>query len=197
MKPPTPERIYIHKDHITYTQYHALDDDKHTIVALQMLGPEQSVKAAWAHLVTNGKQSAYIDKTTVLLDGSKMHVMMKTPLIGCGWLEMWLIHKQAMPDYVSPGNANYFYVFHIENGSYTPKERLARLQPPFINMLNRVIGTPILPQWANYLWNEAYEAGGLDPLTITLNTFAYRFKTSPEKWQAIISKGLQVGQISF
>lgn len=197
MNVPTPERVYIHKDHITYSQYFALDDDHHTIMALQMLGPEQSVKAAWAHLVTNGKQSAYINRTTVLLDGSKMHVMMKSPLPGCGWLEMWLIHKQAMPDHVSPGNTNYFYAFHIENESYTPKERLARLRSPFINMLDRVIGTPILPEWAGYLWDEAYEIDILAPLHITLNMFAYRFKTNPEKWQTIISKGLQSGQISF
>lgn len=199
MPPPTPERIYIHPDHVTYSQYFALDEDNHTIVALQILGPEQAVKAAWAKLVTNGKQTAYIDSTPITLDGSKMHVMMKTPLPDCGWLEMWLIHKQAMHEHVSPGNAPYFYIFSPDTGDIPEDTRKSHFLDSFITMLDRVIGTPILPDWATFLLQQGQSKRLVSTwkLPRSRNVDAYRVKISPDKWQQLVTMGLQTNQIAF
>ncbi len=196
---PTPTRIYIHKDHITYSQYYALDEDNHTIVALQILGPEQAVKAAWAHLVTNGKQSAHIDAATVTLDGSKMHVMIKSQLPDCGWLEMWLVHKQAMHEHVSPGNAPYFYIFSPDTGDIPEDTRQSHLRDLFATMLDLVIGVPILPEWSNFLLQEGQGRQLISTwkLTPSRNVDAYRIRIKPDTWQKIISDGLKTNQITF
>ncbi|MCB8986723.1 MAG: hypothetical protein H6661_03115 [Ardenticatenaceae bacterium] len=199
MNPPIPERLYIHPDHITYSQYYALDEDNQTIVALQILGPEQAVKAAWAKLVTNGKQSAYIDSTPILLDGSKMHITMKAQLPNCGWLEMWLIHKQATHEHVSPGNAPYFYVFSPDTGDIPEDTRKSHLLDSFVTMLDQVIGTPILPNWGTFLLQQGANSRLVSTwkLPRSRNTNAYRIRIVPDKWQQIISSGLKSNQITF
>ena len=197
MTTPKPQRVYIHSDHITYSTYYVLDEEDDTIVALQMLGPEQAVKAAWAHLVSNGKQSTMIDKFSVTLEGSKMHVMMKAMLPDSNWLEMWLIHKQAIPNQISPSKTC-FYLFQPQTGSHTLEQLYHQFQAPFLNLLDRVINTPVLPEWAQYLWQAGDNKGLISPpLAAERNVFAYRIKIDPDAWQEIITNGLRYGHITF
>jgi hypothetical protein len=193
---PRSERIYIHSDHVTHSCYFAIDQVHNTIIALQMLGWEQSVKAAWAHLVTNGKQSAMINKYTVILDGSKKHVQFKSSLPENGRFESWLIHKQAIPEKAHPGIEPFFYIFSLNtNAPYHDEE----FGTQFITMLDRVINMPILPEWSHVLWEKGIERNMIMPIPPDdcRNMVAYRIAIVPTMWQRYITQELRRGHITF
>jgi hypothetical protein len=196
MDTPLVERVYIHNDHITYSTFYAIDAEKDTIIALQMLGAEQSVKAAWAHLVTNGKQSAYINKHSVTLDGSKKHVQFKGSLPENGRFESWLIHKQAIPGTANPGIEPFFYLLALNPDDSFDAENV---ETPFINMLDRLVNAPLLPEWAPALWERGVDKRliSLIPQSDCRNMLVYKIKINAAMWQTIVSQELRRSAITF
>ncbi len=162
-----------------------LDDDEETIVALQMIGPEQAVKANWAALMGGGKTN-WINATRIK-GGAKSHITLRQ-MLPCGWLEMWLIHKQASHIEMTPDTP--FYL--LDDGTAVPPPQLLPHARP------RHSGALQL-NWTTHLW-----MGGRQSDLIRLVTdqhsrgrAAWRVIPDLDGWSTIISTGLNNGQLIF
>ncbi|MAT98685.1 MAG: hypothetical protein CL608_16200 [Anaerolineaceae bacterium] len=164
----------------------AIDDVDETLVYLEMVGAKQSVKANWAALVGGGKVH-WLGRKRIRLDGMKEHVKIQATL-PCGWAHHILIHKQASLKEMNPEQP--FYL--LDNGTQP-------IPPLFYRMLNKCLALPLLPEWAEYLW----ENGRLCNLIILLDegegqgSAAWRVLPSPEEWQELINMGLRGDQINI
>lgn len=163
-----------------------LDDAEETIIALQMLGPEQSVKANWAALMGGGKRH-WINACKVKLSGSKSHITLKQSL-QCGWTEMWLIHKQASAVEISPEQP--FYV--LDDATAVPPQN-------FFLMLDRALELPLQSAWARDLWLIGRQEKLITPATDSSSTGRGAWTVTPamEPWSDIISTGLKNGRFTF
>ncbi len=162
------------------------DKSNNTIVALQMMGPSQSVKANWAALMGGGK-SHWLKSVKVTLEGSKSHITIKKAL-PCGWLEMWLIHKQASITAMSPTEP--FYI--IDDATAVPPDT-------FFPMINRSLSTPMLSPWATYLWLSGRQEDLItaEPTINSHGRACWTVYPNPEVWERIVTEGLSNGRITF
>ncbi len=69
-----------------YTPVCIIDEGISNIVAIQMIGPEQSVKSNWAALVS-GRKANWLNNCAVKLGGSKNHHTIRHILSKSGWAE--------------------------------------------------------------------------------------------------------------
>lgn len=163
-----------------------LDDEAETIIALQIIGPEQSVKANWAALMGGGKTN-YIRRTRIKLTGSKSHVTLKQSL-PCGWQELWLIHKQASAAEMTPGEP--FYV--LDDATAVPPST-------FFPMLDRAIQLPLQAAWARDLWLLGRQARLITPATDSdsVGRGAWTVHPALDAWSEILSDGLHNGRLAF
>ncbi|MCB0581865.1 MAG: hypothetical protein KDD10_21475 [Phaeodactylibacter sp.] len=164
-----------------------LDEDEDTIVALQMLGSEQAVKSNWAALMGGGKIN-WINSVLVKLNGSRDHITLRQTL-PCGWLELWLIHKQASAQLLNPERPFYF----LHDATNQP------VAHTFFILLNKALQTPMLPDWTEYLWTTG-RSEHLIRIVTNYNSrgrAAWRIIPDTGAWNTIITHGLQNGRISF
>lgn len=163
-----------------------MDEEEDTIVALQLLGESVAVRSNWAGLV-NGRARHYIEGAYVELPGMKGHFKLEARL-PCGWKELWLVHKQASYREMNPA-LPFFYL--LDDGRTSPP-------PGFILMLDKAIDTPVLPAWAQALWAAAVR----QKLARLCHDHAYgmaawKVLAAGDRWQAIISQGLESGALTF
>ncbi len=164
----------------------AIDDVDETLVYLEMVGAKQSVKANWAALVGGGKVH-WIGRKRIRLDGMKEHVKIQATL-PCGWANHILIHKQASLKEMNPEQP--FYL--LDDGTQP-------IPPLFYPMLNKCLALPLLPAWAEYLW----ENGRAQELITLLDEgegqgyAAWRVLPTSKEWQSVVECGLQSQKISF
>jgi hypothetical protein len=163
-----------------------IDDDEHTLVYLEMLGPKQSVKANWAALVGGGKVH-WLGSRRIELDGMKEHVRVQTSL-PCGWNNTILIHKQASLREMNPEQP--FYL--LDDGRQS-------IPPLFYPMLNKALALPLLENWSGYLW----QAGREHDLVHILDNgqgqgyAAWRVLPAAAEWQELVQAGLAADAIVF
>lgn len=163
-----------------------------TLVALQMLGPEQAVKANWAALMNNNRASYYLHGSYTVVDGSKEHVTLKK-MLPCGWLEMWLIHKQASYQTITPAAKTVYFIT-------TSEQPETAVFHTFYLTLNKLLATPILPAWSQYLWYRGLEYSHITPIPPSDCTGPYTAHViNPREpfWQQRIKEGLANGEISL
>ena len=169
-----------------YTPALAIDDVDGTLVYLEMVGAKQSVKANWAALVGGGKVH-WLGRKRIRLDGMKEHVKIQATL-PCGWANHILIHKQASLKEMNPEQP--FYL--LDDGTQP-------IPPLFYPMLNKCLALPLLPAWAEYLW----ENGRAQELITLLDEgegqgyAAWRVLPTSKEWQSVVECGLQSQKISF
>ncbi|MCZ7671769.1 MAG: hypothetical protein M5U34_33900 [Chloroflexi bacterium] len=172
----------------------AIDDVDDTLIYLEMIGVKQSVKANWAALVGAGKVH-WLGRKRIRLDGMKEHVKIQATL-PCGWVNHILIHKQASLKAMNPEQP-----FYLLNDGKPPalSESKWPIPPLFYPMLNKCLALPLLPEWADYLW----ENGRLRNLITLLNEgeeqgyAAWRVLPSPKEWQTVIENGLSGRVLDF
>ncbi|WP_420640484.1 hypothetical protein [Candidatus Leptofilum sp.] len=164
----------------------AIDGVDETLVYLEMVGAKQSVKANWAALVGGGKVH-WLGRKRIRLDGMKEHVKIQATL-PCGWANHILIHKQASLKEMNPEQP--FYL--LDDGTQP-------IPPLFYPMLNKCLALPLLPAWAEYLW----ENGRAHELITLLDEgegqgyAAWRTLPTSKEWQSVVECGLQSQKISF
>lgn len=160
--------------------------DERELIALQLLGPEESVKANWAVLMSNRTSYHVIAGNGFSIKGKQNHVVLRK-LLPCGWLEMWLLHKQACFPDMSPA-APSCYLLH-----------LAGKMPDFYLTLNKALAVPLLPDWRDFLWRrgQATRLVKTLPRTQCRGASATAVVLNQEKWQKLISHGLTTKQIAF
>jgi hypothetical protein len=163
----------------------AVDDKQEEIVYLEMVGPKGAVRANWAALA--GKKANWVGAQRLYLDGMKNHIRLDGRL-PCGWHQLALIHRQASLQEANPDEP--FYL--LDDGRQA-------IPPLFYPLLNRCLALPLLPAWADYLWQQGREAR----LILLLNRgqgqryAAWRVLPSPDKWPAIVKAGLAGGALSL
>ncbi len=121
---PSHDRITLSPDFGCYTDYSAVDETYKQLVALHLFDYEQNVKANWATIATSGAVVNYLNGCQFETKGMKAHKTFKTILPDSGWLDMWLIHKQAITETANPFREPYFYVF-VPDASGTRRHRKA------------------------------------------------------------------------
>ncbi|MCA9962701.1 MAG: hypothetical protein KC423_00600 [Anaerolineales bacterium] len=163
-----------------------------TLVALQMFGPEQAVKANWAALMNNNRSSHFLLGKYITLEGSKHHITLKK-MLPCNWLEMWIIHKQASYQTVTPADKHLYFI--------TPTNQpQTAVSHTFYLFLNKALATPLLPAWADYLWFRGLEYLHIVPITVASQNdahAAYLVNTNENTWRIRIREGLARGEISL
>lgn len=163
-----------------------------TLVALQMFGPEQAVKANWAALMQNNRSSHFLLGKYISVEGSKRHLTLKK-MLPCGWLEMWLIHKQASYQTVTPADKYLYFIVQSEQPQ-------TAVSATFFLFLNKALATPMLPAWADYLWHRGLEYQYISPIPATSQAGAYTaYVVNPREvaWQQRVKEGLARGEISL
>jgi hypothetical protein len=164
----------------------ATDDVGDTLVYLEMVGVKQSVKANWAALVGGGKVH-WLGRKRVSLEGMKEHVKIQSTL-PCGWANHILIHKQASLKEMNPEQP--FYL--LDDGTQP-------IPPLFYPMLNKCLALPLLPDWAEYLWENGRERSLISLLDEGEGQgyAAWRALPAAEEWQKLVQFGLQNKHICF
>lgn len=164
-----------------------IDEAEETIVAMQLMDNAETVNSAWAAIV-NGNSSQRILSRKVKLSGMKAHIRLNKSLPESEWKETWLIHKQATLEHVTP-SYGFFYLIGFDDG----------VPDHFYPMLDKSMGIPTLPSWKEYLWQKGLEHDLIyknEPNhAVGLNT--WHVKTESESWQAIISTGLSLSNLTF
>ena len=124
----------------------------------------------------------------MLLKGMKQHIRLNKSLPNAEWKETWLIHKQATLEHLDPA-FDFFYLIGFKPG--TPDH--------FYPMLNKSIGTPTLPTWTDYLWQAGLDDGLIKANDadhgVGFNTWCVN--ANHERWEAIITHGLSIGELTF
>ncbi len=174
---------------------------KSTLVALQMFGPEMAVKANWAALVNNNRAYHRLLGSTITMNGSKEHITLKK-MLPCGWLEMWLIHQQASYQTLTPADTRIYFLTNAEaaEASTAVSPHTPRPSPHFFLYLNKMLATPLLPTWSDYLWHRGLEHNTIYPIPQPNRNgrfLAYVINTKEQTWQTHIQHGLATRQISF
>lgn len=166
------------------------DDDNETLIMLQTIGPAESVKANWAALMNSGAVR-YVNSVRIALTGMKDHVAMEIKLPS-GYMESWLIHKQASFTEMSP-EKGLFYVTSFSADSDGPPKAM------FFAMLDKLLAIPMLADWTDYLWKQ----GEIKSLIAMINpkhcrgSHAWKVLLDYEVWDTVVQGGLQDGHISF
>ena len=157
------------------------------------MGPARAVsacqlraKANWAALV--GGKGHYLGGEHITLDGMKQHVKIQATLPSSGYAHMVLIHKQASLEQMLPTKP--FYL--LDDATHA-------IPAAFFPMINRALATPILPEWAPYLWQtgRALELVQLRQKGRGQGFVPWWIQPNPDKWQEIVTDGLQNGRLSF
>lgn len=173
-----------------YVPHLVLDKDAMTIVAMQMIGPEQAVNANWAAIVNGGAVNS-IYYTTIKLSGMKQHFRIKGTL-PCGWTENWIVHNQVSIIKMDVGQ-DFFYVLNSRDDT---KETLISR---FFVMLDKSLPTPMVPEWRQYLWDKGIDnnlIAEVDPYNC-INLGAWKVERNTERWEQLVSTGLSAGDLSF
>lgn len=159
--------------------------DRNELIALQMLGPQESVKANWAALMSNKRSHYYINANGFGIKGKENHLILRK-LLPSGWLEMWLIHHQATITHMNP-NGRFYLIEH--NGR----------RPNFYLYLNKALAAPLLPSWANHLLNAGTHANLITPLPQSYCKGATATAVNPKakSWHNLIQHGLRTNAISL
>ncbi|MFQ5401547.1 MAG: hypothetical protein ACE5E7_18355 [Anaerolineae bacterium] len=184
------KKLSLAKGLAVYTPAIAIDNVDDTLVYLEMVGAKQSVKANWAALVGGGGGNSrvhWLDRKRIRLDGMKEHVKIQATL-PCGWADHILIHKQASLKEMNPEQP--FYL--LDDGTRP-------IPPLFYAMLNKCLALPLLPEWAEYLWENGRERSLITLLDEGLGQgyAAWRVLPALEQWQEVVQMGLRVKQIEF
>jgi hypothetical protein len=187
--PGNNKLIMLAKDMAVNNPILLLDETEETIILMQMVGPQQAVKANWAALM-GGKKKHRINSVIVKLSGAENHVTLKKTL-PCGWLEMWLIHVQASATEMTPGQPFYIIINETTEETAVP--------PTFFFMLNKSLSIPILPEWERYLWLSGRESRLIQPCKARHCHGSIYWLVIPDHdaWSNVITDGLSNGRIQL
>lgn len=149
------------------------------VVYLSMVGFKTANKALWAALMEK-RNSLQIGRVLFSrLDGPYVHTDVQLPDIGMN--HMVLVHSQAVVSSIIPDKL--FYVL----GDDPEHER-------FYAMLNRAVALPILPEWADYLWDWGWDRKLIRSLT-TQGIDGCAVNVTLDKWEECITEGISKGRI--
>lgn len=194
---PPYQRVLFNPDYAAYTDYSAVDSLHDQLVALHMFGNEQSVKANWASVVTGKSIVNFINGCQFINSGAKAHRTTKSMLPDSNWLDMWMIHKQAITKEANPFREPYFYVLVPDNLEPTISQE--RLQRQFVNTLDKTINSPVLTEWGTTLWElgKEYQEIHKLPSGDCHNLLVYRVNLDLTIWANIISNALSTNNLTF
>ncbi len=157
------------------------DADDH-VIYLSLVGYRTAVRGVWAALLEHHAleiagqlfrraEGAYLHKSVLLPESNLEHML--------------LLHHQAAVAQVEPNQP--FYLLNDTAGA--PYAR-------FFAMLNRAVAAPMLPAWAEWLWQEGKEQGLIQSLDTAHGTYAWRVQAEDAEWLALIQQGISQEQLS-
>ena len=157
-----------------------IDEDAEQIVALQMIGSLEAIKANFARFAGSRSQIAFLNGILIRQRGMHGHTAIREnlPLGVADWL---ILSQQVVVDLMNPSLP--FYVLCEDN----------EMPPAFFPMLDRALSIPLQPHWAEHLWQAGQQH---DLITITNPTTvglrAYTVVPDLDEWQMIVQIGLDV-----
>ncbi|HAL61322.1 MAG TPA: hypothetical protein DCP08_02820 [Chloroflexi bacterium] len=152
------------------------------LIYLSLVGFRTAVRGIWAALM--GNRWLEVDGRSIHRAAVK-YQRITTRLPEQGLDHLVLIHPQATLKFIEPGKP--FYVL-----SDTQEPPLAR----FLAMLDKTTRVPLLPQWANTLWESGIETELIETIEATRGTFAWRVSAQDDTWLKVIQEGIDLGRLT-
>ena len=158
------------------------DEDDETLVVLHLVGPAESVKANWAAIMSKDAVR-YVNRCKVALRGMHDHIKLEGKL-PCGYVEHWLIHKQASLTEMKPDKGVFYLLDYDE-----PEDKL---MPVFYDMLDKALPIPILPEWASTLFGMARDDKVICHIGDgCFGATAWKVKIDVQYWEEAVKRGIE------
>lgn len=179
----------------------ALDGDM--MVLLDLVGYKTALKSLWASAVGHPRKAFFVygaDAGTLHVRGgdpsSAAYRAFWQPLPEQSVHNLVVCHAQlivpAAPSSTSSTvSPQPFYI--IDDG-----HAQRPVAPRFLTLLNEALDLPLLPAWADWLW----QAGGNDKLVSAIRTGgdvigAWRVETTSDAWAGLVQNGLVSGALTL
>ncbi|MEM9773179.1 MAG: hypothetical protein AAF902_01270 [Chloroflexota bacterium] len=163
-------------------------DTDNMLVYMRIIGPRSSVNANWA--AVRGARSIYCISAR-LQPPPKAGAATVRRVLPCGWDDWVIIHHQASLEKMEPGQPFYCAGEGFEEGSVT-------LLQNFFMRLTKAIETPLLENWASYLWESGIARKLIVPLEEDCHGLLF-WQVNPDgaEWIEIVQTGLKEKVISL
>jgi hypothetical protein len=155
------------------------DSDDHAIY-LSLVGYRTATRGVWAALLEHHAleiagqlfrraEGAYLHRSVQLPESNLEHML--------------LLHHQAAVSHLEPNQP--FYL--LNDSEELPYAR-------FFAMLNQAVAAPMLPAWAEWLWQEGKAQELIQRLDTARGTHAWRVQAEDAEWLTLIQSGVTSGQ---
>jgi len=151
-------------------------------IYLSLVGFRTAVRGIWAALM--GNRWLEVDERSIHRAAVK-YQRITTRLPEQGLDHLVLIHPQATLEFVEPGMP--FYV--LSKGKEPPL-------PRFIAMLDKTTRAPLLPQWAETLWESGIENELIETMEASRGTFAWHVTAQDDAWLKVIQESIGLGRLT-
>lgn len=163
-----------------------VDEPKGTLVAIEMIDNQATVKASWAALVTNSCRYYSCSEGAFEINGAeaKEYVTLKS-VLPSKHANYMMLHKQATPKTTS---SEYSFIYVSVCNSSSPAH--------FASQLSTATKLPMLTSWSDDLWKLAKQNQVVERVGAH-QAYWYRVNTQEEEWSQILKTAISNGELNF